>query len=126
MEFAYQCDTDGIIVLLHQQRHYGRGQQEEDKGILVEALEELHVNGFVILDLELVGAVTEPSGVGLLGGQAAGQACLELHGGLFGGPPGESSRWCGHCLGSHCGVLVLGLWKRVKEGKKDGCRVVPP
>lgn len=100
---TYEGDADGVIALAHGEGDNCRGEEEEDQRVLVEGLEELEVDGFIVLDLELVEAIAGATVVGFEGGQAADGAGLKLDGGLFGCPPGKGSRGgrSGR-LGCHC------------------------
>jgi len=80
---TYQGNTDSIIMLTHDDGDDGRSKEKEDQGILIEALEELEVDGFLIVDLKLVETIAEPAVVGLLSGQTTGGVGLELERGLL-------------------------------------------
>lgn len=102
-KWTYEGDADGVVTLAHGEGDDGGGEEKEDQGVFVEGLEELEVDGFVVLNIELVEAITGTTVVGFRGGEATDSTGLELDGGLFGCPPGKGGGggWSGR-LSCHC------------------------
>jgi len=100
---TYEGNADGVIALAHGEGDDCRGEEEEDQRVLIEGLEELEVDGLVVLDVELVETIAGSTVVGFDGGQAGDGAGLKLDGGFFGCSPGKGGRGGGSGrLGCHC------------------------